>query len=465
MMYRIKQLIALPVILLTFIALPIMIMGSAMADQRIQLTLGKADTLDIDAPIADILVANPTVVNAGPLSSNRLYLVGSEVGDTNILLFDEAGNIIDRITVHVKIDEVTLRHTLQEFFPDQDITARTVGDDIILSGQVDSPSVASRVSDIANRFLDSEADDNRIMNMMTVKGEQQVLLNVRIVEAQRSILRELGVNTEINESLGDLNTLSTTIGPSTALTGEPFSIGNLLYDSSALGPLNTVFRALEQDGLVNTLAEPNLTAISGETASFLAGGEFPVPVGREDGELTIEFRQFGVALGFTPTVLSNDRISLNLATEVSQLSNQGRLELNNASIPSLSVRRAESTVELGSGGRLMIAGLIESDATQSMTGLPGVSNIPILGELFKSRSFRRDESELVVMVTAYIAGPSKEPTVAKIVDEQGKDVVTPDQEPDLSATAKHISGGLMTKYGQKAADLIKPHFNGYMLDQ
>jgi pilus assembly protein CpaC len=265
--------------------------------------------------------------------------------------------------------------------------------------------------------------------------------------------------------LGNFEDLSASIGSSTALTGEPFSIGNLIYDSSSLGPLTTVFRALEQDGLVNTLAEPNLTAISGETASFLAGGEFPVPVGRDDGELTIEFKKFGVALGFTPTVLSENRISLNLATEVSQLSNQGRLELNDASIPSLTVRRAESTVELGSGGRLMIAGLIESDASQSMTGLPGVSNIPVLGELFKSRSFRRDESELVVMVTAYIVGPSKEPTGAKIVDEQGIDITTPDKKPELSATAKHIKSGLQTAYGDKAADLIRPHFQGFILDK
>jgi pilus assembly protein CpaC len=386
----------------------------------VQLTSGKAETIELPQPVSDILVASPSIADVGVLRSNRLYVVGRAIGDTNVLAFDDAGNVLDEISVHVSIDEKTLKDTIGSFFPDEDVAVKAVGDNIVLTGRVSTPAVANKVRDLTGRFLINS--DEEIIDLMKVAGEQQVMLKVKIIEADRSTLRELGIDMDF--SVGDIAAdnvggfLDSASGTG-LIAANPFAQGALFVaDNGDFGRLN--LRALERDGLVNTLAEPNLTAISGESAGFLAGGEFPVPTGVDDqGRVQIVFKEFGVSLDFLPIVMSKDRISLQLAAEVSALAQQDSITLGEGvSIPGLTVRRANSTVEMASGSSLMIAGLIQSETTNALNGLPGISDLPVIGHLFKSKSFARDESELLIVVTPYLVKPYAEAEAEIAAPEQ-----------------------------------------------
>lgn len=379
--------------------------GKKGINKQVELTVGKASTIELSSQVADVLVANPAIADVGTLRADRLFIVGKTVGATNVLAFDASGNQLADINVQVKVDQSALADTINEFFPEEDITVRTVNNNIVLSGTVSTPLVANRVRDLAGRFVTTQGQT--IVDLMGVKGEQQVMLKVKVVEVRRSVLREYGIETDYKLGNTDGGILSTD-----ALTGQvatsPFGTGQILFDDDGgFGPLRLGLAALEREGLVNVLAEPNLTAISGETAGFLAGGEFPIPTGTSDNgnTITIEFKQFGVALNFRPTVLSRENISLQLSTEVSSVAADDIVSLSGVDIPGLSVRRAETTVELASGGTIMIAGLIQSGTVDGLNGLPGIKDVPILGDLMKSKSFQRDESELIILVTPYLVKP------------------------------------------------------------
>ena len=275
---------------------------------------------------------------------------------------------------------------------------------------------------------EDKTTDELISNLMEVRGEQQVMLQVKIIEASRTVLRELGVETQFNDgdelatstifggqnplSIDDARHDSSITGASDiALSKDAIGLARILTDTGirGIGTLGLFLNALEEENLVNILAEPNLTAVSGQQAGFLAGGEFPVPVGRDNvGNIVVEFREFGVSLNFRPIVLSDERISLQMNTEVSSLDFENAVQLADLTVPGLDVRRAETTVEIPSGGSLMIAGILRSDAAKGMTGLPGISKTPILGDLVSSDSFQRDETELVVIVSPYLVKPYAE---------------------------------------------------------
>lgn len=379
------------------------------------LTIGKAQTIDFNEPLADILVANPGVVDVGMLTKTRLYVVGNGVGDTNILVFDKNKNTLASLDVNVSNDQDTLQRALRQYFPEEKIRAQMINKEVILTGMASTPSRAGQIRDLAKRFVTA---NQTLVDLMNVEGEQQVMMQVKIVEVRRNVLKEYSLDPDLSNVTGGAlsgSSLATTIGGK--ITGVPLSVGSLVYEAGGIGPLSLTMQALEEKGLLNTLAEPNMTAISGQRAEFLAGGEYPVPVAQQNNQITIEFKKFGVALGFTPVVLSNEKIQLELETEVSLLSNEGRLVLSNTSIPSLSVRRAKTTVEMASGGSLMIAGLIQSDAINSMNSLPGINKVPIIGQLFSSQSFKRNESELIVMVTPYLVRPMKQPAAVRGVAE------------------------------------------------
>lgn len=382
------------------------------ATRTIELTAGAAGTVDLPGEVADVLVANPAVADVGTLRSNRLYVVGKTVGDTNVLAFDAQGNQLANVAVRISVDEGTIRSALQKFFPSEKVDARAVKNDLVLTGLVSTPAVANQVRDLAGRFV--AGPGQTIVDLMKVQGEQQVMLKVKVIEAKRAALREYGFETDFKP--GSSQSFNAVGGQSGLSALTPFGVGSLLVTKgSDFGPLKVSLAALEQDGLINTLAEPNLTAISGETAGFLAGGEFPVPTGRDsNGNVTIEFKQFGVALNFTPTVLSSDRISLQLSTEVSAKSPTDSVTLVNTQIPGLTTRRAETTVQMSSGGTIMIAGLLKSDDVHTLTGFPGLQNLPVLGELFKSKSFSRNESELVILVTPYLVEPYAEAQAERV---------------------------------------------------
>ena len=385
--------------------------AEAGINKRVELTAGRASTVELGQTVSDVLVANPSVVDVGTLRSNRLFLVGKQVGDTNVLAFDGEGNQLADIAVHVNVDQSALSGAMKEFFPHENVDVKTVNNNIVLSGKVSTPLVANRVRDLASRFITTQGQT--IVDLMGVEGEQQVMLKVKVMEARRSVLREYGIETDYKpgNAGGTGGFINSTAGIGLTAT-QPFASGALLLDdNNNFGPFRIGLQALERDGLVNTLAEPNLTAISGETAGFLAGGEFPVPTGTTDSgnTVTLQFKQFGVSLNFTPTVLTENNISLHLSTEVSTLSQEQGVTLVGVQVPGLSVRRAETTVEMASGGSIMIAGLIQSGTADNLNGLPGISDIPILGELFKSKSFQRDESELLIMVTPYLVKPFAAP--------------------------------------------------------
>lgn len=399
---------------------------SAQMDDTLFLTRGKADVVPMHAAVADVLVADPSIVDVVALKANQLYIVGNQLGDTNIIAVDEAGNVVKRLDVHVKIDDQGLHRMLQNLFPDELIEISTLSDQIVLTGKASTPGVASQIADIVAQYLGVEADSQTgIVNLMQVAGEQQVTLRVKIVEASRSILKELGIDTQSNPVINDdgLATFEGT-GPfidqnatssfvsalraNASISQDPIATLQLFRDSTinGIGRLGLTLRALEEDNLANILAEPNLTSVSGEQAGFLAGGEFPVPAGRDNvGNLIIEYRSFGVSLNFRPRVLSNDRISLQLDTEVSSLDFSNPVSTGDLIIPGLDIRRASSTIELSSGGSLMIAGLLESSTIEGMRGLPGIADTPVLGDLISSDSFQREETELLVIVTAFLVEP------------------------------------------------------------
>lgn len=376
--------------------------------RRVQLTQGKADIISTDQPIADVVVANPDIIELRALQANRLSIIGLQLGSTNILLLDRDGEMIQSVNIDVSVDERALRRAVKALYPNENVTVKAVGDEVVLSGSVSSAAVATSVRELAMRYT---ADDEGIINMIDVEGEQQVMINVRVMEVSRSILNELGIETELTSEVFDgRGSAGFSVTDALGLTIDPtYAIGNLTYSKDGFGPLSIILRALERDGMVNTLAEPNLTAVSGENARFLAGGEFPIPTSRDrDGNIVYEYRPFGVSLSFKPVVLSNDRISLQVLTEVSEVSSEQTLQLPGITVPSFNVRRAETTIELGSGGSLMLAGLIESQAVRTMNEVPGLRKLPVIGDLISSESFRRNESELIIMMTAYTVKPFAE---------------------------------------------------------
>jgi len=401
-------------------------LGIAMADKasfakRVQddpvldIMLGKAEMVTLQGNASDVLVANPGIVDVMAVKANQLYMVGNALGDTNVMVLDEDGNVIRRINVHVRMDTKKVEELVARLYPNENVQVQALTDQVVLTGHVSTPAVANSITNLVGRFV-SEAKgsntfniDETVTNMLTVAGEQQVMLKVKIIEASRSALKDLGLETRFD---GEIGNVGTALGAAVGLgLASPVQLGVLAlnYTSGSFGPMNFIARALEEEGIVNTLAEPNLTAISGEQAGFLAGGEIPIPTELDrNGNLVYEFRPFGVSLNFRPKVMSENRISMEMTTEVSNATYDDNLQLQGISVPTFNVRRAQTTVELPSGGTLMIAGLLQSDSVSALTQIPGVGKVPVVGDLLKSDSFQRNESELVVMITPYLVKPFAE---------------------------------------------------------
>ncbi|MFA7276438.1 MAG: type II and III secretion system protein family protein [Pseudobdellovibrionaceae bacterium] len=448
--------------------------ASAGEPDFIKITMGKAEVVDVGHAVADIMVADPKIADVSALQSDKLYIVGSSLGDTNIIALDEAGNVLKKLEVHVRVDTKIIENMIREIFPNEkNVRVHMIGSQIALSGTVANPSVAQRMAKLVAAHMGevrkdrATNPDEMIQNLLEVRGEQQVTLRVRILEVSRSTLKELGLETSAN----DLNETSasslfnhkpqsalngamgsTTINTRTGLTEDPFAVTSLILDSTinGLGDIEFLINALERDNLANVLAEPNLTAVSGEKAGFLAGGEFPVPIGRDrEGNIVIEYKQFGVSLNFKPIVLSEDRISLQLDTEVSSLDTGNGITLSDIEIPGLDVRRASTTVQINSGGSLMMAGLLKSENLRGLSGLPGVKDTPVLGDLVSSKSFERQETELVVLVTPYLVQPFADVTQAKPVFSREGFVLPP--PPPTTAMSPADKGKPQALYTQKEA--------------
>ena len=364
----------------------------------IPLGIGKSVAIDLPADIKDVLVADPKIANAVMRSSRRVYMIGVTVGQTNIFFFDADGKQIAGFDIAVTRDLNGVRAALKQMMPDADIRIEGVGDGVMLSGSSASAAESQQAYDLASRLV---GDGTKVVNGIAVRGRDQVMLKVTIAEVQRQVIKQLGVdlNGTFNYGAAVVNFNNT----------NPFSINgvpnsNIPNIGSTFKSVTANLRAMEQSGVIRILAEPNLTAISGETANFLAGGSFPYPTPptTAGGAPGFAFQNFGVGLVFTPVVLSEGRISLKVSTEVSELSPENSVTMAGTTVPGLRVRRAETTVEIPSGGSLALAGMIQEETKQTISGFPGLMQLPVLGTLFKSRDYRNNQTELMVLVTPYI---------------------------------------------------------------
>jgi pilus assembly protein CpaC len=396
------------------------------AVQTLTMSTNKTSVLEFDTDIDDIVMANPAIADAVARDRRHVYVMGKTAGESNIIFLDAAGRKM--LTLEVSVTDGIagmdqLRGLIKKYVPNNKVQVESVNGKVILAGAVPNLSAADRVVTLARQYA---KDDASVLNMMSIEGKDQVALKVRIVEMQRTVIKQLGINLSGSVGFGEVDSggfanvakwaTQNQFGVAgSALGGLAGSIG---YQNNVAGlaqsSITANLQALERVGLLRTLAEPNLTAISGESAKFLAGGEFPVPVAQDQGKISVEFKPFGVGLGFTPVVLSEGRISLQVSTEVSELTQAGAFSAQSTgsssnlalNIPALKVRRAETTIEMPSGGSMVIAGLIQEQTKQSLDAVPGVKDMPVLGALFRSRDFQNSETELVVIVTPYLVEPT-----------------------------------------------------------
>lgn len=386
--------------------------GGQLNARFLPLGIGKSVVIDLPRDVKDVLVADPKIANAVVRSAQRAYIIGAAVGQTNIIFFDSTGQQIAAYDIAVTRDLNGVRAALKQAFPQSDIRIEGVGDGVMLSGWAANPAEAQQAQEMAAR-LAGGAD--KVVNSIAVRGRDQVMLKVTVAEVQRDIIKQLGIDLSANLNYGTAVVNFNNTNPFTAY-GRPLVAGNNLISSfgstGGVPAVTATMRAMESAGVVRTLAEPNLTAISGESATFIAGGEFPLPKGYTCDPISracttqIDFKKFGITLNFTPVVLAEGRISLRVLTEVSELSPDNSITLDQSgstlTIPSVKTRRAETTLEIPSGGSMAMAGLIQEQTKQSINGLPGLSQLPVLGTLFRSRDYVNRNTELMVLVTPYV---------------------------------------------------------------
>jgi pilus assembly protein CpaC len=397
--------------------------GADATSAFLPLGIGKSVVVDLQRDVKDVLVSNPAIANAVVRTARRAYLIGVAQGQTNIYFFDAEGRQIAGFDVAVTRDLNGVRAALRQSLPDADIRIEGVSDGVVLSGSVANAGEGQQAFDIAARLV---GDSAKIANGLTIRGRDQVMLKVTVAEVQRTVLKQLGVDLAGSLGYGFAALNFNTDNPFTANQQGPLSKTAF---TGQFKSVSATLQAMERAGVLRTLAEPNLTAISGESANFLAGGEFPVPGGFSCQPSTsstivvtapicqteVTFKKFGVSLAFTPVVMTAGRISLRVLSEVSEvtsdnalilqpLSNSGNLAVGTPAqiIPALKTRRAETTVELPSGGSIAMAGMIQQQTKQHINGIPGLMELPILGALFKSRDYINNNTELMILVTPYI---------------------------------------------------------------
>jgi pilus assembly protein CpaC len=393
------------------VAAPLAAADGQLNARFLALGVGKSVVVDLPRDIKDVLVADPKIANAVVRSAQRAYIIGAAVGQTNIVFFDSAGQQIAAYDIAVKRDLNGVRAALKQTLPNADIQIEGLGDGVMLSGTASSPIEAQQAGDLAARLVGGA---EKVVNSIAVRGRDQVMLKVTVAEVARSIIKQMGIDLSANLNYGTAVVKFNNANPFTA-NNAPLVANNALTTSFGSTPsVQATLRAMESAGVVRTLAEPNLTAISGESATFISGGEFPIPTGvtcqtTTSGAIgqcvqTVSFKKFGISLNFTPVVLTEGRISLRVMTEVSEVSTENALTggAGGTTIPSIKTRRAETTLEIPSGGAMAMAGLIQDQTKQAVNGLPGMAQLPILGSLFRSRDYINSQTELMVLVTPYV---------------------------------------------------------------
>ncbi len=373
---------------------------------RLEIEANRGVLIRLDRPATTVFVANPDIADIQVKSPRLIYILGKTPGETTLYAADSQERVIANRTISVSHNLSRLRREIKALLPGANIDIRSIGSRLVLSGTVRSPRVAEEVRRFAAGMVDKPK--NVVINLSVI-SPSQVQLRVRIAEVSRTVLKQFGINWSALFRTGNFLFGIATANPvivGTALLSSTRATDSLFggFTTGSLD-INGLIDALDDNGLITVLAEPNLTAVSGKPATFLAGGEFPIIVPDNDGRVTIEYKQFGVSLAFTPTILAENRISLHVKPEVSQLSTAGAIEISGFTIPSLTTRRAETTVELGNGQSFAIAGLLQNNVRHDIDKFPGLGDLPVLGMLFRSDRFQRDETELVIIVTPYIVRP------------------------------------------------------------
>ena len=398
-----------PVVAAEATAMPVVAGGPAKT-RFLALGIGKSVVIDMPRDVKDVLVADPKIANAVIRSAQRAYIIGEAVGQTNVVFFDSDGLQVAAYDIAVKRDLNGVRAALKQTLPG--IQIEGVGDGVMLTGTVSSPIEAQQAGDLAARLVGGA---DKVVNSISVRGRDQVMLKVTVAEVRRDIVKQMGIDLSANLNYGTTVVNFNNSNPFTASNG-PLVPGNALTGTAFGSPLSVqaTLRAMESAGVVRTLAEPSLTTISGESATFISGGEFPIPTGvtcqtTTAGAIgncvqTVSYKKFGISLNFTPVVLTEGRISLRVMTEVSEVSTENSLTggQNGTTIPSIKTRRAETTLEIPSGGSMAMAGLIQEQTKQAINGLPGLAQLPVLGALFRSRDYVNRNTELMVLVTPFI---------------------------------------------------------------
>ncbi len=431
--------------------------------------MNRAVVVESDIPFAELSIANPGIADISSLSDRTIYVLGKSPGLTTLTLLDASGQLITNVDVRVAADVSEFKERLRQILPGEKIEVRTANDGIVLSGIVSSTQRLQRALDLAERYA-----PERVSNLMSVGGIQQVMMKVRFAEMQRNVSKSLSSSLQLSGILGGstgLNggtgTTNTSGGVANALAGNiPASnqnAGAVLFGFNAGSTqVGILLEALEQKGVVRFLAEPNLVALSGQEAKFLAGGEFPVPVAQSDDRITVEFKPFGVELVFTPRVVGKDLINLELMAAVSAIDPTNSLSLGGGiEIAAFTRRETSSTVEMRDGESFAIAGLLTDDFTDNTSQLPWIGDVPVLGALFRSADYQRSQTELVIIVTAHLVTPTRGEALALPTDR-----IKPPTEKDLFLYGRTSAGTRTPKKGA-AGEVAQQDFSGsygYVLD-
>ncbi len=383
---------------------------AARPSETLNLSQGTGTLVRLSAPMSDVFVANDSVADVQVRSATQLYIFGKGSGETTVYATSKSGRVVYAANVRVGTNVGSVDEMLRMAMPDASIQATPMNNLVLLTGTVGNPDDVAEAQRLVQAYV---GQSTQVVSRLRTATPLQVALKVKIAEVNRSLVKDVGMNLLSSDGTGGFKFgigQGGLINPATATTPATVTIpgtGSVLTGAGKLFGLDLLaaLQLSEADGLVTTLAEPTLTALSGETASFLAGGEFPVPISQSLGSVTIEYKQYGVGLAFTPYVLANGRISMRVRPEVSELSNEGTIRLNGFNVPALTTRRAETTVELGSGQSFMIAGLLRNANTNDISKAPFLGDLPIIGMLFRSTKYRRAETELVIIVTPYLVRP------------------------------------------------------------
>ncbi|SHI66193.1 pilus assembly protein CpaC [Shimia gijangensis] len=419
-------------------------------DSVLSVPMNRAVVVESDVPFAELSIANPGIADISSLSDRTIYVLGKAPGATTLTLLDATGRLITNVEVRVAPDISEFKERLRQILPSEKVEVRTANDGIVLSGTISSMQKLQRALDLAERYA-----PERVSNLMTVGGVQQVLLKVRFAEMQRTVSKSLSSSISASGTNGSIFTGSLLNGANPdrlGALGFSFDIGSV--------EVGVLLEALEQKGVVRTLSEPNLTALSGQEAKFLAGGEYPVPVSQENGAVTIEFKPFGVELNFIPRVVDGDLINLELETAVSAIDTANAYEDGTFSIAAFRRREASTTVELRDGESFAIAGLLEDDFQDKTGQIPWLGDIPVLGSLFRSAEYQRDQSELVIIITAHLVTPTHGEALALPTDR-----IKPPSEKDLFLYGKVAKDKRPTSGA--AGEVAKQDFGGsygYVMD-